>query len=146
MRIAICLILFLAAVCSGCRSVTTETDKLMASFDGRHVSNALAVLGPPTQVLDDGKGGQIFSWTDVLVYIPSPPSTEPAPPCAPNLDPLGYAMGRGFARGFEQAGAQQGPRRIISAKVLTVNPNGIVYDWSWRQGDWHGSRAEYMTK
>jgi hypothetical protein len=58
-----CIIVFLALLMCACASTQQVRDELQKAWEGRSVNDLVAELGPPTQVLDDGRGGKIYSYS-----------------------------------------------------------------------------------
>ena len=55
-----CLCVFLLCSCATTQQVKEELQK---TWEGRNANDLVAELGPPTQTLDDGKGGRILIYT-----------------------------------------------------------------------------------
>lgn len=57
--------LLFALALTGCVSQMNET---MKSWEGKHFSDLIACWGPPSHVLDDGQGGQIYCYQSTGAY------------------------------------------------------------------------------
>ena len=112
--------LLFALALTGCVSHMNDT---MKSWEGKHFSDLIASWGPPSQVLDDGQGGQIYCYQSTGAY------TTP-----------GSAMTTGNAYSLGNTATYYGttsynPPQTYSYqryRMFWVNSAGYVYRWSWR--------------
>ena len=57
-----CVVLLSTYSCAG------KINRAMESWRGHHYSNAIARMGPPTQVFSDGQGGHVLVWVHDRTY------------------------------------------------------------------------------
>lgn len=98
-------------------------NQIMSSWEGNDVDDLIASWGPPTQVLDDGNGGKIFCYQQSgTVYMPGTTTTT------------GNAYRYGNQVNYnEYTSSTPGYAVPVNKyRMFWVNPNGIIYKWSWR--------------
>jgi hypothetical protein len=104
-RIRVFVLLFLAAIITGCTGAITET---MESWEGYHQSELIEVWGPPTRTASDGRGGQVLIY-ETYVSTGQTPGT--------------------YGGGVYTNPTQTGYTRT---RVFFVNASGYVYSWRWQ--------------
>jgi hypothetical protein len=94
-----------------------EQERAMKSWLGHHKNKLIASWGPPTQMMDDGSGGNIYIYTQT-VQLSFPGSTSSF------HMPIGNM---GFAVTQPSAGMAI---NHSTHKMFWINSQGFVYDWS----------------
>jgi hypothetical protein len=102
-------------------------NRVMNSWVGSHYSALVASWGPPDQILVDGSGGHILSWTGTRSFtVPGSATTQST----------GTATVSGnTASGQASSQTIYNPpvtytRRVY--RMFWVNADGVIYKWKWR--------------
>jgi hypothetical protein len=120
----VCLALSLVLILVGCAG---RINRVMNSWVGQHYSALIASWGPPEQILPDGSGGNILSWTVTRSF---------STPGSATTQTTGTATVSGnTASGQASSYTIYNPPRTYTRRVYRafwVNSDGIVYKWAWR--------------
>lgn len=100
----------------GCMTAA-QKNNIMQSWVGSHYSEVIASWGPPTQILDNTDGGKIISWQRTATLM------------MPGTGTTSYSPLTGTAYTTYQPGGTLTTRH---SKTFWADPNGIIYDWAWR--------------
>lgn len=113
-------------IATGCSINRQQINDEMALWEGCHYSKVIEAWGPPTQSLDDGKGGKILSWQSYSSFtLPGHASTT-------------------FSDFSRTAYTTYNPPRthtIEKTETFWADPNGIIYNWSWTRNRKSGSKS-----
>lgn len=110
----------------------SSVNKLMESWMGHSAEELIASWGPPTQVLDNPSGGKIYVYhQNSQVTLPG---TAPTPGTSHTS---GYidANGNWQSTTTYNPGSPGGPAKTYDfqrTRLFFVNPQGIIYRWSWQ--------------
>lgn len=103
----VCLWIAFVIIVNGC----TSTKKVMDSYLGRTKSNLILNWGPPTNVANDGQGGEIYIYARKIHYQGSSGITTPT-----------------YGGGTYTSSPTPG-NTFWNYKMFYVNSNGIIYHW-----------------
>ena len=111
-KIGVIVLLFF---CAGCLT-SQKMDETMKSWEGSNIDNLIASWGPPSQVLDDGRGGKIMTWAESRSY------TSP-----------GRATTFGAGAGSSYTNYSPGQTTTwTNTRTFWVDKNGTIYKSAWR--------------
>lgn len=108
-------------ICQGC--VQAKLNGLLGK--DRHA--LLSTFGPPTQVLPDGEGGNVWVYTKARSVVNR---GYQAPPLNTNGMSAGNAAAAGFARGLAQGMNRPSVETKLSHRMIYLNSAGVIYKWS----------------
>jgi hypothetical protein len=113
-------LLALALLLTGCPA---QISKSLASWEGHNVNELLASWGPPSQVFSDGKGGQVFVYSETRQWTqPGQATTTYSATTYGN-----YTYGQ--ATTIYQPAYIQG---YTAYRMFWIDSTGTIYGWSWR--------------
>ena len=92
--------------CSTRQDNESQMNEMMASWEGHHYSDLIESWGPPTQIIDDGEGGEIVC----------------------------YESTRSVTSGsIGRYGAYSGNTTSYNTyRMFWIDDDGNIYKWSWR--------------
>jgi hypothetical protein len=106
-------------------------ERAMESWLGHNQSELVMAWGPPTAVLDDGNGGQIFVYTETRTYVSPGSSTTTSSGSA-----YGQVYGNQvYVQGQEQSHTMYSPAQVHQWQVFRqfrIDSNGRIVQYSWR--------------
>ncbi len=107
---------------TGCMT-TAKMNETMSSWEGSPIGDLIAVVGPPSQVIDAGGGARIYCFdASVSLVLPGTTST------------YGNAYTYGNQTSFS-AFSQRSPGSTIPIsriRMFWAKEDGIIYRWSWK--------------
>jgi hypothetical protein len=102
---------------------TNQIDKSLESWVGHDVNELIASWGPPSRSFSDGKGGQIFVYTETRSWTQPGTSTTTA-----SVNSYGNSA-YGHATTVYQPASVQG---YDSYRMFWIDNAGNIYSWAWR--------------
>ena len=108
--ISLCLVF-----CAGCMT-EQKMNEIMKSWEGSNIDDVIASWGPPSQVIDDSRGGKIMTWTEFRSY------TSPGTATTTN-----YGFGTSYTNYTPGQTATW-----TNSRTFWVDGNGIIYKWAWK--------------
>jgi len=122
----VCTVVGLMLSLSAC-TTAEQMDAKISAYEGNHIDRVLADFGPPTQVLDDGRGGKIYTYDlSQAYYMPGTTQT------------FGSAYGPNSPQRFNTF-AYTSPGYTIPVekfRMFWADRNGVVYQTSWKGIDY----------
>ncbi|MBW8039003.1 MAG: hypothetical protein FVQ85_03290 [Planctomycetes bacterium] len=112
--------LILCCSIAGCTSVAQLDQKLGQQWIGKDLNSLIASAGSPDQVLDDGLGGQIYSYVKITSYTL---------PFRKNMEPVTYTSNEGWHyRGVNKADSYPLQTFMKGRKAMFwINSTGEIY-------------------
>ena len=104
----------------GCATPTAE---IMDSWDGSHVSRVISSWGPPQRVTGDGRGGEIYIWSDDVSIPLSDGKTKTT--STVDYDPYRERFTVRSTTKYKEPVVLEGER----VRMFWVDEDGIIYDW-----------------
>lgn len=100
----------------GC-TTAEQVNEIMNSWIGIHYSEVISEWGPPQQIIDDGRGGKIITWShQSSILFPGTATT--------NINPF-----TGIATTTQAPGMIH---NINKYRTFYTAKDGIICKWSWR--------------
>lgn len=129
---ALLLVAVLTTSTVGCAGRINET---MASWEGAHVSQLIGSWGPPSQVMDDGKGGMVYVYSTTRSWTtPGTATTKTTGQATANVWGTNrYATGS--ATGSSTSTTTYTPAQTYgynAYRTFFINESGVIYKWAWR--------------
>jgi hypothetical protein len=113
--------------CSSACMTKGKVNKTMASWQGHHYTELLAKWGPPQQVLDDGSGGRVLTYTRTRSWSTPGQATTQTDIRAHQWDNM--IWGTATSTTTYTPGQSYG---YTSWRMFFINSGGRIYKWSWR--------------
>ncbi|WP_444897420.1 hypothetical protein ACJJIQ_07440 [Microbulbifer sp. ANSA003] len=110
-KITIILFLLLSTLLAG--GCASQVNKAMQSWVGHHKADLIASWGPPNQVADDGRGGEILIYNSYVNLGQTP----------------GRVQTDYWGNTTYTVPQQNGYQRT---RMFYVNPEGYIYNWRWQ--------------
>jgi hypothetical protein len=107
-----------------------KIDRNMASWIGHHKSELLMSWGPPSQVVPDGLGGELFVYSNTKTYI-SPSSTQSSTYGSATAHRYGNTA---HVYGHANTYTTHSPSQVYqynSFRQFRVNVRGMITNYSW---------------